>query len=80
MAGLAGSLAGGLVMFVAPGNKFRQSAFPPHPHIPELLGISMRGLREFFQLTLLAAGSRIRLGRRTAVRQTRISAGMIIVR
>ena len=56
IAGLAGSLAGGLVMFVAPGNKFRQSAFPPPPHVPELLGISFRGLREFFELVLLAPG------------------------
>lgn len=50
IAGLAGSLAGGLLMFVAPGNRFRQSAFPPPPAPPELLSISFRGLREFFQL------------------------------
>ena len=56
IAGLAGSLAGGLLMFVAPGNKFRQSAFPPPPAIPELLSISLRGLREFFELVVLAPG------------------------
>jgi hypothetical protein len=55
-AGLAGSLAGGLVMFVAPGNKVRQSAFPPPPAVPELLSISLRGLREFFELVVLAPG------------------------
>ena len=54
--GLAGSLAGGLLMFVAPGNKFRQSAFPPPPPLPELLSISLRGLREFFELVVLARG------------------------
>jgi len=56
IAGLAGSLAGGLLMFVAPGNKFRQSAFPPPPAIPELLSISLRGMREFFELVVLAPG------------------------
>ena len=53
IAGLVGSLAGGLLMFVAPGNKFRQSAFPPPPPIPELLRISLRGMREFFELSVL---------------------------
>ena len=53
IAGLVGSLAGGLLMFVAPGNKFRQSAFPPPPAIPELLRISLRGMREFFELSVL---------------------------
>jgi hypothetical protein len=53
-AGLVGSLAGGLVMFVAPGNKFRQNAFPPPPAIPELLGISLRGLSEFFEIVVQA--------------------------
>jgi Family of unknown function (DUF6056) len=53
IAGLVGSLAGGLLMFVAPGNKFRQSAFPPPPAIPELLSISLRGMREFFELSVL---------------------------
>ena len=43
IAGLVGSLAGGLVMFVAPGNKFRQNAFPTPPAIPELLSVSFRG-------------------------------------
>ncbi len=56
--GLAGSLAGGLLMFVAPGNKFRQSAFPPPPPIPELLRISLRGLNEFFDVAVLAPGKR----------------------
>ena len=56
IAGLVGSLAGGLLMFVAPGNKFRQSAFPPPPALPELLSISLRGLREFFELVVLAPG------------------------
>lgn len=50
IAGLFGSLAGGLVVVVAPGNSFRQSAFPPPPVLPELLSISFRGLREFFGL------------------------------
>jgi hypothetical protein len=58
IAGLAGSLVGGLLMFVAPGNKFRQSAFPPPPAIPELLRISLRGLNEFFELAVLAPGKR----------------------
>lgn len=58
IAGLAGSLAGGLLMFVAPGNKFRQSAFPPPPPIPELLRISLRGLNEFIGLAVLAPGKR----------------------
>ncbi|HSE19392.1 MAG TPA: DUF6056 family protein [Pyrinomonadaceae bacterium] len=56
IAGLAGSLAGGLIMFVAPGNKFRQNAFPPPPAPPELLSISLRGLREFFDLVVFAPG------------------------
>jgi len=56
IAGLAGSLVGGLLMFVAPGNKFRQNPFPPPPAIPELLRISLRGLREFFELVVLAQG------------------------
>jgi len=56
IAGLAGSLAGGLLMFVAPGNKFRQNPFPPPPTIPELLRISLRGLLEFFELVVLAPG------------------------
>ena len=54
-AGLAGSLAGGLLMIVAPGNKIRQSGFPPPPALPELLRISFRGLREFFELVVLAS-------------------------
>jgi len=54
IAGLVGSLAGGLVMFVAPGNKFRQNAFPTPPAIPELLSISFRGLNEFFELVIRA--------------------------
>jgi len=54
VAGLVGSLAGGLLMFVAPGNTFRQSAFPPPPALPELFSISFRGLREFFQLVVLS--------------------------
>lgn len=53
VAGLIGSLAGGLLVFVAPGNKFRQSAFPPPPPLPELLSIALRGLREFFDLVVL---------------------------
>jgi hypothetical protein len=54
IAGLVGSLAGGLVMFVAPGNKFRQNAFPTPPAIPELMSISFRGLSEFFELVIRA--------------------------
>jgi len=54
IAGLVGSLAGGLVMFVAPGNKFRQNAFPTPPAVPELLSISFRGLSEFFELVIQA--------------------------
>jgi hypothetical protein len=54
IAGLVGSLAGGLVMFVAPGNKFRQNAFPTPPAIPELMSISFRGLGEFFELVIRA--------------------------
>ena len=56
VAGLVGSLAGGLIMFVAPGNKFRQGTFPPPPPVPELFSISFRGLREFFQLIFNAPG------------------------
>lgn len=56
VAGLAGSLAGGLLMFVAPGNDFRRSPFPPSPPVPELLAIAFRGLREFFQVVVLAPG------------------------
>lgn len=54
VAGLAGSLAGGLIMFFAPGNNFRQSAFPPPPAPPELLEISFRGMSEFFALVVLS--------------------------
>ena len=56
IAGLAGSLTGSLIMFIAQGNKFRQSAFPPPPAPPELLSISFRGLREFFELVVFAPG------------------------
>jgi len=56
IAGLVGSLAGGLLMFIAPGNKFRQNAFPPPPPLLELLSISLRGLREFFDVAVLAPG------------------------
>lgn len=56
VAGLAGSLAGGLLMFVAPGNKVRQKAFPPPPAPPELLTIAFRGLREFFALVVFSQG------------------------
>lgn len=55
IAGLIGSLAGGLVVFVAPGNNLRQGSFTP-PALPELLSISFRGLREFFELTVLSPG------------------------
>jgi hypothetical protein len=48
LAGLAGSVAGGLLVVVAPGNYFRRFPFPPPPSAPELLEISLRGLREFF--------------------------------
>jgi hypothetical protein len=58
IAGLAGSLAGGLIMFVAPGNKFRQSPFPPPPAPPELLSISWRGLHEFGDLVVLGPAKR----------------------
>lgn len=56
IAGLIGSLAGGLVVFVAPGNKFRQSFFPPPPGLTELLSISFRGLREFSILIVRSPG------------------------
>lgn len=55
IAGLIGSLAGGLVVFVAPGNNLRQGGFTP-PAVPELLSISFRGLGEFFELTVLSPG------------------------
>jgi len=55
IAGLAGSLAGGLVVFVAPGNNLRQGTFTP-PALPELLSISFRGLREFFELIVFSPG------------------------
>ena len=55
IAGLIGSLAGGLVVFVAPGNNLRQNGFTP-PALPELLTISFRGLREFFELTVFSSG------------------------
>jgi Family of unknown function (DUF6056) len=55
IAGLIGSLAGGLVVFVAPGNNLRQGGFTP-PALPELLSISLRGIHEFFELTVLAPG------------------------
>jgi len=55
IAGLIGSLAGGFVVFVAPGNNFRQNGFTP-PAFPELLTISVRGLREFFELTVFSSG------------------------
>jgi hypothetical protein len=55
IAGLVGSLAGGLVVFVAPGNNLRQGGFTP-PALPELLSISLRGIREFIELTVLAPG------------------------
>jgi hypothetical protein len=54
-AGLIGSLAGGCVVFIAPGNNMRQGDFTP-PALPELLSISFRGIREFFELTFLAPG------------------------
>jgi hypothetical protein len=56
IAGLIGSLAGGLVVFVAPGSKVRQSSFAPPPALPDLLSISFRGLREFFELTVFSSG------------------------
>ena len=55
LAGLTGSLAGGLVVFVAPGNNLRQGTFTP-PTLAELLSISLRGIREFFELTVLSPG------------------------
>lgn len=55
IAGLIGSLAGGFVVFVAPGNNLRQGAFTP-PAFPELLSISFRGIREFLELTMLSPG------------------------
>jgi hypothetical protein len=54
IAGLAGSFAGGLIDFVAPGNSVRQSAFPPPPAPPELLTISLRGLRDFFDVVVFS--------------------------
>lgn len=56
IAGLAGSLIGGLIMFIAPGNKIRQGTFPPHPALLDLLSISFRGMREFFELVVVAPG------------------------
>ncbi|HET6855077.1 MAG TPA: hypothetical protein VFH46_22435, partial [Pyrinomonadaceae bacterium] len=35
VAGLAGSVAGGLLVFFAPGNYFRRLPFPPPPSVPE---------------------------------------------
>ncbi len=58
VAGLIGSLAGGLLMFVAPGNQFRRSAYPPPPAPPELLSIALRGLREFFELVVFSPSHR----------------------
>lgn len=55
IAGLLGSLAGGFVVFVAPGNNVRQDNFTP-PALPELLSISFRGLREFFEVTVFSPG------------------------
>ena len=54
VAGLAGSVAGGLLVFFAPGNYFRRFPFPPPPSVPELLAISLRGLREFFYLVVFS--------------------------
>ena len=54
VAGLAGSLMGGLIVFVAPGNKFRRSPFPPPPGPPELLTIAFRGLRDFFSVVVFS--------------------------
>ncbi len=54
VAGLAGSLAGGLLVFLAPGNYFRQFPFPPPPSALGLLEISLRGLREFFYLVVFS--------------------------
>jgi hypothetical protein len=54
LAGLAGSVAGGLLVFFAPGNYFRRFPFPPPPSVPELLAISLRGLREFFYLVVFS--------------------------
>jgi hypothetical protein len=56
IAGLIGSLAGGLVMFVAPGNRFRQSFFPRPPGIPQLLSISFRGVLEFCIMIVRSPG------------------------
>lgn len=54
VAGLAGSLAGGLLVFLAPGNNFRRAPFPPSPSVPGLLRISLRGLREFFYVVVFS--------------------------
>lgn len=54
VAGLAGAIAGGLLVFFAPGNYFRRFPFPPPPSAPELLAISLRGLREFFYLVVFS--------------------------
>jgi hypothetical protein len=54
VAGLAGSVAGGLLVLLAPGNYFRQFPFPPPPSPLGLLDISLRGLREFFYLVVFA--------------------------
>lgn len=52
--GLAGSVVGGLVVFVAPGNYFRRFPFPPPPSVLGILDISLRGLREFFYLVVFS--------------------------
>lgn len=54
VAGLAGSIAGVLLMFLAPGNNFRRTPFPPPPGVLGLLSISLRGLCEFFYLVVFS--------------------------
>ena len=54
VAGLAGSLLGGLIVFVAPGNYFRRFPFPPPPSVLGILDISLRGLRDFFYVVVFS--------------------------
>lgn len=54
VAGFVGSLAGTLLVVLAPGNKFRRTPFPPPPGVWDLFRIVMRGLREFFYLVVFS--------------------------
>lgn len=54
VAGLAGSLVGGLLVFIAPGNYYRQFPFPPPPSPLRLMDISLGGLGEFFYVVVFS--------------------------